>query len=92
MRKIAADWKEVGRLAMRVEGDNWNAYYALPGTMKGAILLGSIRMKFVQEKARRDIFLAFMRECVADILEENFGSRPRWGGEHTAPEHERTRE
>ncbi len=34
--------KEVGRLAFRVEGDNWNAYFAKQDTMAGAIFMGSI--------------------------------------------------
>jgi hypothetical protein len=25
---------QVGRLVMRVEGENWNAYYAIPNVMK----------------------------------------------------------
>jgi hypothetical protein len=40
--------KANGRLALRVEGEFWNAYYAMPGTMRDAIFLGSIRMKFAE--------------------------------------------
>ncbi len=29
---------KIGRLAMRHEGNFWNAYYAMPDTMDGAIL------------------------------------------------------
>ena len=42
--------QQVGRLAMRVEGDFWRAYYAMPGTMEGALLLGSIAMGAVQRE------------------------------------------
>ena len=83
---------KVGRLALRVEGTMWNAYYAMPDTLRGAVLLGSIAMKFVETKARKDAFMDLMREAVADILEEQTGARPTWGGPIAAPEHERTRE
>jgi len=92
MSKLDPKWRETGRLAMRVEGENWNAYYALLNTMEGALWLGSIKMAFVQRRDRRDQFLGLMRECVADILEENTGERARWTGEREAPEHERTKE
>jgi hypothetical protein len=75
--------EKIGRLAMREEGRFWNAYYALPGTMKDSIFIGSIQMAFVAD---------LRRDCVADILEEQTGVRPTWGGEEIAPEHERTRE
>jgi hypothetical protein len=75
---------------MRVEGDNWNAYYAMPGTMEAAIYLGSIKMQFVQDEGRRKIFMSLMREAVGDIIEETTGIRPSWGGPAPAPENERS--
>ena len=81
---------EMGRLAFRVEGENWNAYYALPDTMDGALYLGTIRMAAVKGRQdRKDQFMDVMRESVADILEEVTGTRPSWGSAHTAPEHEK---
>ena len=58
--------REIGRLALRHEGNFWNAYYALPGTMEGALFLGSIAMAFVVENTeRKELFMAMMRErCV----------------------------
>lgn len=85
----AGRFEQVGRLAMRVEGAWWRGYYALPKTMKGAILLGKIRMKAVEAPERRAAFLSLMKEAVADILEERTGIRPRWNGEVPAPELER---
>lgn len=83
--------EQVGRLAMRHEGDNWNAYYAMPGTMDGAIFLGSIRMGAVVSNAdRKQAFMELMRDIVADIIEEHTGHRPTWGGPERAPEHERS--
>ncbi len=81
---------KIGRLAMRVEGDNWTAYYALENTMDGAIYLGQIKLRFVADKARKNAFMGMMKEAVSDILEEASGTRPTWPeGPHVAPEHER---
>jgi hypothetical protein len=82
--------QKVGRLAMRVEGDLWCAYYALRDTMDGALFLGSIRKVFVEDAERKLVFMALMKEAVSDILEERIGERPTWpDGEQPAPEHER---
>jgi hypothetical protein len=83
---------KIGRLAMRVEGTNWVAYYALPNTMEGAIFLGSIAMKFVEDPTRKSTFMYLMQEAVSDIIEEETGTRPVWPeGPKPAPEHERSR-
>ena len=83
-------FEQMGRLALRQEGGNWNAYYALPYTMDDAIFLGSIRMNLVMaNKERKRAFMDLMQESVADIVENQFGVRPSWGGETTAPEHEK---
>ena len=85
--------KGVGRLAMRVEGQFWAAYYAMPDTMKDAIPLGTIHMRFVQNEKRREMFMWLMQEAVSDIIEEVSGSRPVWPDDPIpAPEHERSRE
>ena len=82
---------KIGRLAMRVEGDLWCAYYALPDTMADAIFLGSIRMRFVQDMpARKDVFMVMMQVAVSDLIEEATGTRPTWPeGPQPAPQHER---
>lgn len=86
------DEQKIGRLAMRHEGTWWNAYYAMPNTMEDAILLGSIQMRFVQDKARKSAFMELMREAVSDILEELTGARPVWPEPEgqPAPESERS--
>ena len=82
--------QQIGRLAMRQEGDRWTAYYARPGTMEGALWLGAIHMTPVtQSDARKREFVDLMRAVVADIIEGTSGTRPTWGGEEVAPEHER---
>lgn len=75
---------------MRRDGKFWNAYYALPGTMNGALLLGSVALQFVQTQDRRNAFMALMREGVADIIEQRTGVRPLWpNAPQPAPESER---
>ena len=91
MAEIPAGHQQVGRLALRAEGDNWVAYYAEPGKMEGAIFLGSIRMGAVTTNpARKQAFLEMMRDIVSDIIEEATGIRPVWGDPGRAPEHERS--
>lgn len=85
--------QQVGRLAMRHEGANWVAYYALPDSMEDAIFLGSIRMGAVADKPdRKQAFMNMMRDIVSDIIEERYGLRPTWGGPQRAPEHEQSGE
>lgn len=75
---------------MRVEGTLWCAYFALPNTMDGALFLGSIRLAFVEDKARKRIFMGLMKNAVGDLLEQKMGERPSWpNAEQPAPEHER---
>lgn len=83
--------KQIGRLALRAEGPNWNAYYAMPNTMNGAIWLGSIKMTLVPEPSPRHAqFIDLMREAVADIIETTCGVRPTFpDGPQPAPEHEK---
>lgn len=81
---------QIGRLAMRHEGELWNAYYALPDSMDEPIFLGSIRMGAVADNAeRKEAFMHMMRDIVSDLIEEATGIRPTWGGPELAPEHER---
>lgn len=81
----------IGRLAMRVEGQWWVAYYAETNTMDGAIDLGRIKMTFVQDQNRKALFMDLMREAVSDIVEQKTGKRLLWpDGAHRAPESERS--
>lgn len=84
--------QKVGRLAMRHEGTWWNAYYAMPDTMEGAIHLGSIKIRFVEDnKERKDAFLEFMKQAVADIIKDELGVEATWpDGVQSAPESERS--
>ena len=84
---------KVGRLAMRHEGNYWNAYYAMPDTMADALLLGSIRFVSVsgpKNAQRKAAFMAMMVDLVADLIEERTGTRPTFpDGARPAPESER---
>lgn len=83
--------KEIGRLALRVEGEQWVAYYALKQTsMEGAVRLGQISLVHVARQERKAQFMDLMREVVADMIEDTVGVRPTWGGPHPAPQHERS--
>ena len=88
---MADELKQIGRLALRVEGENWNAYYALKETMDGAVFLGSIRMGAVTTKPeRKQEFMDLMRHVVEDILEDKLGAWPTWTEPQRAPESERS--
>lgn len=81
----------LGRLALRQEGNHWVAYYALPGTMDGAVWLGAIGMALTRNPERKRAFMELMQEAVADLIEEHTGTRPVWPHAPTAaPEHERS--
>jgi hypothetical protein len=81
---------QAGRLAMRVEGNLWVAYFAQMGTMDGAIFLGSIQMAFVQDRDRKAAFMGLMREAVGEILAAASGAEPHWPAPVPAPESERS--
>lgn len=83
--------EQVGRLAFRVEGDFWVAYHAKIGTMEDAVVLGSIRMQFVQDECTKQMFMAMMRDAVAAILKEITGTEASWPEPNgrPAPQHER---
>jgi hypothetical protein len=79
-----------GRLALRHEGNMWNAYFAMPHTMEGAALIGSISIAAVwNDEDRKVAFMRMMSEIVADILEANIGVRPHFMVPRSAPEHEK---
>jgi hypothetical protein len=83
--------QKIGRLAMCHEGKWWNAYYAMTGTMDGALHIGSIAMRFVVENPeRKEAFMGLMRAAISDLIFEQTSQRPTWPeGVQAAPEHER---
>lgn len=80
----------VGRLALRIEGEWWEAYYALPDTMEDAIPLGRIRIGAAQ--ANQEVkhgFVELMKMIIADALKESVGPVASWRLED-APDNERS--
>lgn len=82
--------EQMGRLALRVEGTWWVAYFARPETMDDAAELGRIRMTLVMDKDRKAEFMALMQHCVTSIFKER-GVIAEWPNKPvSAPEHERS--
>jgi hypothetical protein len=83
-----------GRLAIREIRDEVRFYYALPDTMKGAILLGSIQANLVRGSAERlHALIQVYRDAVAEIIYARTGEKVEWPtGPQSAPEHERGKE
>lgn len=78
------------RLALRAEGDWWNAYIAESGTMEGAHKVGSILMAAVHDnEERKEAFMKLMQSFMSDVLKDVTGVRPLWWEPKTAPERER---
>lgn len=78
----------LGWLKFRVEGNNWQAYYAVDAV--GDVWLGGIRLDVVKaNSARKDAFMALMKDAVSDIVEAVAGAKLAWGEAQAAPEHER---
>lgn len=76
-----------GRIAFRVEGELWCAYYAKTDTMDGAIFIGSIRLAFVQKPENKNKFKQFIQDGVEETLKELGHTVKQWNHQ-TAPEHE----
>ena len=82
---------EVGRLALRVEGKNWNAYWAPMHTMVGAVYLGSIKMRLIEaHPPLKDKFMELMKEAMTVVIEDVDGAQVEDWKTKPAPAHERT--
>jgi hypothetical protein len=85
-RELKELMQNAGRIALRVEGDFYNAYYALPDSMKGAIFIGCIRVALIKnDEVRRMQFLDFVRAAIEELLKDR-GHNIVWGGEQPALE------
>jgi hypothetical protein len=83
--------KQIGRFALREEGDLVNAYYAMPETMEGAILLFSVKRGAAMLPGVKEKVLALGRQIVGEIIFDVTGTRLSWPNEpQPAPEHERS--
>jgi hypothetical protein len=81
--------KDIGRLALRVEGEFWNAYWApYLNTMDGSILIASIRMSTVKGRIRED-FMELVKNAFEVISQDIVKQSITWSAPKTAPESER---
>jgi hypothetical protein len=84
------------RLALRVEGNKWNAYIASSDTMEDSIWVGSIDMSFIAEdtprsKKRKQAFMKLMTDAVSEYIENILHKKPVMKV-RDAPEYERSKE
>jgi len=78
------------RLAMREEGEFWNAYLAMQDTMKGSKLIGSICIGAVKKNLEVKVaFQAVMQQALADAIKDLTGKLPLEWEIEKAPEAER---
>ena len=79
------------RIALRQEGQWWNAYLAKPDTMEGAVEIARLRMTMASDPATKDAFIAFTRVAMERALKVVHGlDIAKWGEPEVAPPHERS--
>lgn len=90
MKKETATVVSPFRIAIRKEGDFANAYYAAPNTMKGAMLLGSMRASALRNTPGAfEKWQEILRDIISQASREALGVEPVGFRTETAPEHER---
>jgi len=78
------------RLALREEGNFWNAYMALTDTMDGAKLIGSIVIGAVNKDLEiKNDFMDLMKRVLALAIKETTGETPDTWHTGPAPDSER---
>jgi hypothetical protein len=85
--------QEIGRIALRAEGDMWNGYWApRQDTMDGALLLASIRLSAVgsNHPDRKLEFIELVQRLFADAVQDSIGQQLTWNDPKPAPERERS--
>lgn len=83
---------EIGRLALRVEGEFWNAYWCPhQDSMKEAIIVAAIRTSCVSTNpVRKKAFMELAQAAFGDVVEELTGQSPTWSDPRPGPESERS--
>jgi cellulase/cellobiase CelA1 len=80
---------DIGRLALRKEGEFWNAYWSPHlNNMDQSVLIGSIRMTTVKGKIHED-FIELMKNAFEIISQDIVRESITWGVPKPAPEDER---
>jgi hypothetical protein len=82
--------QDIGRLAMRVEGGWWVAYWAGNESMKRSTEIARLRMSLAADPVLKDRFMDFCRLAMALAIKEATGKTANWKGAVRAPEHERS--
>lgn len=81
---------DIGRLALRREGNWWNAYYAQQNTMEDAVLIGSIQIGAVIANTEcKALFMVLMQGVVSEFIKEKTGFTVKWNKPEKGSEHER---
>ena len=71
------------RLALRAEGDKWNAYLASPGAMDGAVWLGAISLRVVKKRPQlKQQFQDLMVNVVGIAIKESVSNLNSWSVMH----------
>jgi hypothetical protein len=82
--------QQIGRLAVRTEGQFVNAYYVMPHTMEGALMLFGVSRAAAEYPGVRDKVIELGKAIVTSILHDITGEVAQWPDAPTpAPEHER---
>ena len=78
------------RIAMRVEGEMWNAYFAPYDSMDDALLFGSIRIAAVhQDEELKELFMDLMKKVLESSLARVSDAKVVRYDLEKAPEHEK---
>lgn len=81
---------QAARIAFRIEGDWWVAYFALPDSMEGAREIGRIHMNAARNRDRKQMFIDLAQHFIAEALENISGQAVKFNAPVDAPEHERS--
>lgn len=82
--------KKIGRLALRVEGPRWVAYFADHDSMDDAVEIGSMLMSVVGRSPQcKEKFRELMQLAMVDVIYNASGMEAEWGDATVAPECER---
>ncbi len=82
--------KDLGRLAMRVEGDWWVAYWAAPNSMKRSTEIARLRMSLAADPVLKEAFLGFCQSAMSVTIKAATGKTPGWNDPVGAPEQEKS--
>lgn len=90
MPKLPKKGRQGMRLALRVEGNFWNAYAAEMHTMDGAILIGSLAMGVAEQPEFKQRFMDMMKDVLTVGFAEIGAPIETWNEPVAAPERERS--